>query len=486
MSMRINTNVTALNALGNLETTSSNVSTSIERLSSGLRINRASDDPAGLIISENLRSQIDGQQQAVKNAQDASNLINTAEGSLSQINGLLRSIRTLAVHAANTGVNDATAVQADQTQIASALQSIDRIASQTTFGTKRLLDGTSGISAAVVDTTSVAGAYFGGTFGTYPTQAGNVTISVVTEASRAQYSSGRVFAGGVNSTIGVSGRIVLNGQSIAVNDSDTVQTVLDKINALSSVTNVSANFSGGSVVLTQQTYGSGNVVNFAESAGILNNTAATANVAGTSATVLVTGNIMKDGVVQAATVTMTGGGSAGTDGLRVTDTEGNSILLTEAGNDSTNTISKVVGTISAASLQFQVGANAGQFVSMSLGNVQTDQLGNTVITGQSLRSSDVTTGAKATQTIQMVDEAISQVSKLRAQLGAFQKNTLSSTISYLGVSIQNLSSSESQIRDTDVAAEVVSMTKNQILQQAGTSVLKQANSMPQQVLSLLQ
>ncbi|HSV73346.1 MAG TPA: flagellin, partial [Chthonomonadales bacterium] len=142
MSMRVNTNVTAMNALLNLQRVGESVSTSIERLSSGLRINRAADDPAGLIISEGLRAQIDGLNQSIANAQDASNLLKTAEGGLIEINSLLRSIRSLAVHAANTGVNDATAVQANQTQIRSALQSIDRIATQTQFGTKKLLDGT--------------------------------------------------------------------------------------------------------------------------------------------------------------------------------------------------------------------------------------------------------------------------------------------------------------------------------------------------------
>src|SRR5207247_3046449 len=114
MSLRINTNVTALNAVGNLERTSIAVATSIERLSSGLRINRAADDPAGLIISEGLRAQISGLQQAISNSQDANNLIKTAEGALQEINTLLRSVRQLAVHAANSGVNDSNAVQADQ------------------------------------------------------------------------------------------------------------------------------------------------------------------------------------------------------------------------------------------------------------------------------------------------------------------------------------------------------------------------------------
>jgi flagellin len=485
MSMGINTNVSALNALSNLETANTALSRSVERLSSGLRINRASDDPAGLIISESLQSQISGQQQAVKNAQDASNLINTADGSLSQINDLLRSIRTLAVHAANTGVNDATAVQADQTQIASALASINRIASQTSFGAKHLLDGTSGISSATVDTATIAGSYFGGTFDGYPIQAGNVTVSVLTAATRAQYESNRVFSDGANTTIGTAGRIVINGQTVTVQASDTVQAVMDRINALSSVTGVSANMSGSSVVLTQQKYGANNWVNYYESSGIFDNSAVSANVSGTSATVLVSANVMKDGIVQAANVTMYGGQSLGSDGLRVTDAEGNSLLLTEAGNN-TSTSSKVVATISASSLQFQVGSNSGQFVSMSLGNVQTDQLGNTSITGKSLEDLDVTTAQGASEALKMVDEAISQVSNLRAQLGAFQTNTLQSTISYLGVSVQNLSSSNSQIEDTDVAAEVVSMTKNQILEQAGTSVLKTANQLPQQVLTLLQ
>src|SRR5215471_14954123 len=111
MSLRINTNVTALNALRNLDQTSTEVGTSIERLSSGLRINTAADDPAGLIISEGLRSQVDGLNQAISNSQDANNLIKTAEGGLTEVNTLLRSIRQLAVHAANTGVNDASAAQ---------------------------------------------------------------------------------------------------------------------------------------------------------------------------------------------------------------------------------------------------------------------------------------------------------------------------------------------------------------------------------------
>ena len=189
MSLQINTNVSALNALDNLTNVSNNVASSIEKLSSGLRINRASDDPAGLIISEGLRAQIDGLNQAVSNSQDATNLIKTSEGALTEVNTLLRNIRQLAVHAANTGVNDQTAVQADQSQISSSIASIERIAEQTQFGTKHLLDGSSGIASNVVDTKDIAGINIGGTFNNLATQTGTVNILVSSVASRAQVSS---------------------------------------------------------------------------------------------------------------------------------------------------------------------------------------------------------------------------------------------------------------------------------------------------------
>ena len=188
MSFNINTNVTALNSLRNLNNVANNVSSSIEKLSSGLRINRAADDPAGLIISESLRAQIDGLNQAVSNSQDATNLIKTTEGALTEVNTLLRNVRQLAVHAANTGVNDQIATQADQTQITSAIASIQRIAEQTQFGTKHLLDGSSGISAAVVDTKNIAGINIGGVFNSLATQNGTVNITVNGVATRAQVS----------------------------------------------------------------------------------------------------------------------------------------------------------------------------------------------------------------------------------------------------------------------------------------------------------
>jgi flagellin len=207
-------------------------------------------------------------------------------------------------------------------------------------------------------------------------------------------------------------------------------------------------------------------------------------VQGLNATVTVTAWGLVNGAVTTVVSTFSGGRSSEDSGLRVTDTYGNSILLSEAGN-TVATSNQDVARVTAGSLQFQVGGNAGQYVNASLGNVQTSNLGQTAVSGLNLKNIDVTTAAGASNSINVLDEAIKQVSVLRAQLGAFQKNTLESTVRFLGVGAENLSASESQIRDTNVAQEVVSLTKNQVLQSAGNSVLAQANSAPQQVLSLL-
>jgi len=484
MSLYINTNTDAMGTLRNLQNTSNALSTSIQRLSSGLRINSAKDDPAGLIISENLKSQINGMNQAITNAQNANNVIQTADGGLSEVTSLLQSINQLAVAAANTGANDPTAVQADQTQISSAIQSIDRIVSDTQYGSKKLLDGTSGVTSVVTNTTDLGGISIGGTFAGQATVAGNVTVNVTTAASfatsagAATYASTTSLISQVNGgTTGTGGTIVINGQSIQVSSSDTVQTMIDKINNISSTTGVSAQFvsgaSGGHIELDQTNYGSNFNINYSESSTILG---AQTFVSGANAVAAVT--------VGGVTATFTGGQSTGASGLQLTDSSGNSILLTEAGNTNLSTAA-VVGTVSQGSLTFQIGANAGQNVSISIGNMASTQLGNTVVAGQSLNTIDVTTAQGAQNAIQIVQQALSQVSVLRAQLGSFQDNTLNSTINALGITSENLTASQASIADANVAQEVVNMTQNSILQQAGMSVLAQANQEPQMVLKLL-
>ena len=491
MSLRINTNTAAMNALRNLTNTSDMFARSIERLSSGMRINRGADDPAGLIISENLRAQMVGLAQATSNAQDAANLVKTAEGALDEIHNLLRTMRQLAVHAANTGVNDLTAVQADQTQIRSALESLNRIAEQTQFGTKKLLDGTAGISAQVTDTARLAGIFIGNTFNGVIVQSGDVTITVNTAATRAQVLGTATYAS-VNSSIstvgggtsGAGGTVVINGQSITVSGNDTVQTLIDRINALTSVTGVSAMFSAGNgsgvVVLRQVNYGANFSVQANQSATLLFSSGTSSSSTGVDAVVTV--EVTTSAGVTSAT--FTGGRASGDSGLKVKDAYGNTLLLTEAGN-STAISNARVAVVSAQSLVFQIGANAGQTSRISLRDTRASQLGTTVVANKSLQDIDVTTQQGAQDAIRIIDEAISQISQVRGNIGAFQKQVLESTMRSLNVARENLAASESAIRDTNVAEEVMNYTKLQILQQAGMAVLAQANAAPQAVLSLL-
>ncbi|HQU19004.1 MAG TPA: hypothetical protein PLA92_08165, partial [Fimbriimonadaceae bacterium] len=186
MSFRVNTNVTAMNALRNVGETNMAFGKSISRLSTGLRINSAADDPAGLIISENFRAQISGIDQAIRNNQDAVNLVKTAEAALDEVNRLLRDARTLALASANSGTQTSQQIQANQNQLTSIINSVSRISEQTQFGTKRLLDGSSGVSAALLSSTNVNGLYFGGTFNSAAiTTDSLVTVSVSTAATRA-------------------------------------------------------------------------------------------------------------------------------------------------------------------------------------------------------------------------------------------------------------------------------------------------------------
>jgi flagellin len=480
MSIRINTNTTSINAHNNLLNTSDALSRSIERLSSGLRINRSADDPAGLVISENLRAQISGVTQAMANANDAVNLVKTAEGALSEVHSLLRTMRSLALHAANTGINDLTAVQADQTQINSAIESINRIAQQTQFGTKRLLDGTSGIAAAVTRSDYVAGMFVGGRIGdgSVITPSGAVELTVGTAAERATFVGTVATFADANELVGASGTIVINGASIQVSENESVQNVINKINDLTSATGVRASFNADHVELTTTQYGSQFSITASESTAILGFDGSTETGVDAAATV-----VYDKGGANETSVAFTGGVAAGESGLKLRDASGNIILLTENGN--LNASADQIGTVTVGSLSFAVGANADQTVALSLGNVQASQLGTTVVASVTLASVDVTTATGANNALKVIDEAISQISTLRANLGSFQKQSLESTMRSLGVTKENLAASESAIRDTDMAAEMVSFTRSQILMQAGTAMLAQANAMPQQVLQLL-
>jgi flagellin len=495
MSLRINTNMSALNALRNVERASDGFGRSIEKLASGLRINRSADDPAGLIRSEDLRAQIAGLEQAIANSQDATNLVKTAEGALEEVHNLLRSMRQLAVASGNTGTNDQTALQANQNQIRSAIDSINRIAAQTQFGTKKLLDGTAGLSAVVTDARRIGGMFFGGSaVGTdsadgtivreYALGSGVITINVSTAATRAVVDGSRAYTG-AGAIIQTSGTVVINGVSFSVQaGTTTLQSFVDQINSQSSVTGVVAEIYRQAdedfrVRLRSTEYGANFSVNLNDQQQILLNGATSASATGVNAVARATLSTIDGGQVF---VTFTGGVSRSDSGLRLTDAKGNVILLNEAGNAAG---AAAVGRTTTGQLQFQIGANAGQVARFSINNMRSDQLGTGVVAGKNLADIDVTKTGGAEEALKIIDAAIQQVSKLRGDMGAFQKNVLESNMRSLAVAKENLTATESAIRDTNFAEEISRFTKFQILQQAGMSVLGQANFAPQAVLQLI-
>jgi len=474
MSFRVNTNVAAMNALRNVGQTTNDFNKSITRLSTGLRINTAADDPAGLIISENFRAQLAGIDQAVRNSQDAINYAKTAEGALDEVNRLLRDARGLAVAAGNTGTMSASAIQANQSQLQSIVSSVTRIAQTTQFGTKKLLDGSSGVNASVTNGTLVGSINLGGQFAGAAVTSNTSVVATLTQAATQASVTGKAVA--IGATVG-AGSFSVNGVTFTTDATTTAQQTIDKINAAQGQTGVMATHDGTNIVLRSTAFGSNARIDLADANGVVR----TGGAGSTSAT-----GVDALATVQVGTATALFTSSLnGNDGLTLADADGNTVKLTAAGNVTASVQGATIGQVIVGSSQFQIGGNAGQTTSLSLGNFAASQLGDGVVSGKNLSNLDLTTASGATDALKVIDAAIEEVSKSRGQIGSFQRNVLESNIRSLGVARENLAATESTIRDTDVAAEMTNFTKLQILQQAGLSVLSQANAAPQSVLSLL-
>jgi len=462
---RISTNVPSLIAQRVYRGNNDKLNTSLERLSTGLRINRGADDPSGLIASEALRSEKTGIESAIDNAERASNIIGTAEGGLSEISSLLNELQGLVSEAANSGGLSSDEVEANQLQVDSILSTINRLANNTSFQGQKLLDGsldyaTSGVDTAVVDNLRINGARL--TDGAAQT----VTVEVVTSAETAEvsYTGGTLSA---NVTIEVAG----NGgvEQLSFLSGATVSGMATAVNAIKDATGVSAVVSGSNLVFSSTEYGSSQFVTVKALSGTF-----TTDVA------------RDEGVDAAVTVN---GAEAEVDGLSVKLRT--SSLDVEFDIDSTaNQPSSEEFSITGGGATFSIGAKVTENAKVALGiaSVTTGNLGNgslgylsTLATGKEndLSSGNLTTSQK------ILDKAVNQVSNLRGRLGSFQRFTIGSTINALGIALENVSASESAIRDTDFAEETSKLTRNQILSQAASTVLSQANAAPQQALALL-
>jgi len=473
MGLALNNNVSSLTAQHNLLATNTQLSRSLERLSTGLKVNRGADGPAALVISEKQRAQIAGLKQAIDNTNKAISVIQTGEGALNEINSLLNKIRRLALDSANSGVNDADSLAANQAEINNALNTITDIATRTQFGSKKLLDGSAGVrvvsAPAGVSVSAAPGA--GAT-------SGNYTITVDTAAVRAN-TSGAVtaFTGTQTATL------TINGVNISLNASNagTLNDMVSTINKYTGQTGVVASIDSGTgdLVLASTVYGTqGNFVVAASGpdAANINSLAGTVN----------------NGVDLVLDITGPGGALTGVVGQGNTvSAMGLSITIADDPTTPFTTLDSSVDNgiiqIENNALTFQIGANANQTATISLGDVRASALGQGVAGSQfaNLAMINVTTQSGAQDAIRVIDKAISDVANLRGALGAFQANTLESNVNNLKFTLENTVFAESVIRDTDFAEEISNFTKLQTQMQAGATVLGNANQLSQLIAGLL-
>jgi flagellin len=473
---RINTNVAALTAQRGLASSQRTLSSTLQKLSSGLRINSGADDPAGLIASEGLRSEISGINQAIDNSSRATNVISTAEGALSEVASLLLNIKGLVVQAANSGALSTDEIKANQLQVDSAIESITRISSNTTFSGLHLIDGslnyvTSGVATSALTSLQISHANFG-TNPNIPVQ-----VNVITSARPAdlQFRSATVQS---SVTLQIAGSQGVETLSFA--SGTTASAIAFAVNRISDSTGVSAK------LINPANAASG--IDF-ESAGFGSKqfVSVTAQT-GTFSTTDVNGANKAREIGRDAVATVNGAVTVG-DGLN--------LKVNTSSLDAELTLNKTVGlgatsfAITGGGALFQLGpqVNSAEQVSIGIQSVAASQLGNSdvgflnqLVTG----GSATLVGGQSQAASAILETAINQVAVLRGKLGAFEKNTLDTNASSLSVALENVTSSESSIRDADFAAETSNLTRAQILTQAGTSVLATANSSPQTVLSLLQ
>jgi flagellin len=413
MGLRINQNIAAQNAYRNLSVTDAQMSKSLEKLSSGYRINRAADDAAGLSISEGLRSQIGGMKVAVRNTQDGISVAQTAEGALNEVTSILQRMRDLSVQTANGGATDAPAKKAAQAEVTQLNAELTRIGSTTAFGKSKLLDG------------SFGNVQTGGTSATPITSAATIT----------NLAGGGTF--NLTKANGVDLSTLNGGTGLAV-------TIAPTSGTNPSAADIAASINAGIKSALQNASGQGYT-----------------GAAFSGNEVSVTASVAADGTGTSFTIQGTG---------MFTTTDGTSTPLASMNL----TAGASTSVANANTGQFQVGANQSEKIQIVIGKTDANALGTDTI--------DLTSDADSA--ISILDKALSTVSDQRASLGAYQ-NRFDHVINNLNVSVENLSASESRIRDTDMAQEMVGYTRNQILTQAGTAMLSQANQASQNVLSLL-
>ncbi len=507
MSLRINHNTSALNSHRNLQTNQAKMGKTLEKLSSGLKINRASEGPAQLVISEQMRAQIAGLSQAIDNSETAVSLIQTTEANMSEINNLLIGIRQLAIHASNEGVNDEVMLEADQKEIENALETINRIAQQAQFGNKRLLDGSRGASGT---TTGNNLEFVGATLKTGDSRENGFDVKITQVASKANVIGSTALTkelveAGETLTVIENGKMATYTSNADDTAETTVQNLRSEIERKQLNVDILLN-EQNLIEIHHRNYGSDHGFQVSSStAGVLSENAGEIMISKDGQDIK--GTINGESAIGDGQVLTGVKGAKCVDGLSIRyygegkgvlvppDCEVADIEMSE-GEEGEEVMPEItsdgisVGRVFVAqnSMKFQVGANQNQTVGITVKSADAESLARGVANQsgfESLGDIDVRTYRGAQDTLLLVDEAINQMTADRGELGAFQKNTLEANLSNLRIANENLVSAESVIRDVDMAKEMAEFTKNQIMSQSATAMLAQSNQMPVNVLKLL-
>ncbi|ABI71026.1 flagellin [Shewanella frigidimarina] len=481
MAISVNTNVTSMKAQGNLNKAQSNTATSMERLSSGLRINSAKDDAAGLQISNRMTSQINGIGVAMRNANDGISIAQTAEGALSESTNILQRMRDLSLQSAN-GSNSSSDRASMQTEIDALSEELTRIADTTAFGGQKLLDGSYGSQAFQVGSDA------------------NQTISISLRSSAAENIGGQKITGAgtaAGTTALTTGAPAFGAGTLTItNDAtgqaglvsaavtDTANTYASKINALEGTTGVSARAhteieitSDYAAALTGGTIGSSRTG------------APTTDISSVTSAQGLVDTINADSSNTGLTAKL----DAESGNVRIASLDGDNITTTQVGG-ATFTIDSVVnGVADGAAIDAAVAAGTTSLGAIELTSTSSFSMVESAVTGafNGLTSSDdlvssidITTASGAQSAISAIDGAIATIDSQRADLGAVQ-NRMDFTISNLSNIQNNVTDARSRIQDVDFAAESATLSKQQILSQASSAMLAQANQLPQVALSLL-
>ncbi|MBD3619601.1 MAG: flagellin [Chromatiales bacterium] len=452
MAQVINTNILSLTAQRNLNNSQGALATSLERLSSGLRINSAKDDAAGLAIAERFTTQIRGLNQAIRNANDGISFAQTGEGALSTIGGNLQRIRELAVQSIND-TNSSSDRQALNNEVSQLIADVNRVANSTQFNGQNVLDG------SLSNLTFQVGANQ------------NQTIQVDGVDARGSQLGARISTSGSFTSTAIAAAtndFSLNGITIDLSSATTTNDVVNAVNAVQADTGVQA--------LKATSVDTGELA--VTTTGVVSINSVQVNVDSLDITATVDAI---NAVTNQTGVTARAEGA----GIALSNNDGSDIVIDNTGTGQLGGVATSETYQAGVVLAGAVADGAFTAANGGLTDVAGTLFGAATQTDNTLNQVDVLTGTNANDALLTLDFALQQVTGLRAELGAVQIR-FESTIANLSVASENLSAARSRIQDADFAAETAELTRAQIVQQAGISVLSQANAQPQNVLALLQ